>query len=187
MRLHPKTLRLRLGGREGVAEWRTLSWRSLPSADEHICPGPLILSGWLGERIEFYTFGGSLAMISGYQELMLSVCSPAPILELVAQEETVADQLASETESLIAGVHARWGRDDEGFNRRVAGADPFQFYLACLQSLLLRWEYSQALEEVYHECREALLREKEWLIVHDQWPAKAHALENLLSPDWQSP
>jgi hypothetical protein len=186
-RFRPKNLRLLLGSREGVAEWRTLSWRSPPLADERICPGPLLLSDWLGERIDFYTFGGSLEVIPGHEELILSVRSPAPILELIEQKETIADQLASGTEALVGQLRANWGRDDVGFSRRLAELHPFQFYLACLQSLLLSYECSQALEEVYHECRDALLREKEWLITQGLWPANAPTLEDLLSPDQKSP
>jgi hypothetical protein len=179
----PRTLRFPLRDAKGTATVRTLSLLSPPADSSQVRPGRVILSDRFDKRIEFFTFGGSLEVSWEPSEMMCLLRSDAPILELTAPEETIPDQLAAETGSLIAEAHARWGRDDEEFSRRVAEVDPFQFYLACLQSLLLRYECSQALRKVYHECRDALLREKEWLITQGLWPANPPTLEDLLSLD----
>jgi len=178
----PKTLYLPLQD-EGVARWTKLRWSSPPTDSNHVCPGRVILSDRFDKRVEFFTFGGSLEATSGPGEMVYSLRSPAPVLELVAQQETIPDQLASETETLIAKIKARWELDDSGFNRRLAEVDPLQFYLATLQSILLQYKRAPTLEEVYHELRDALLREKEWLVAKDLWPANPPTLEDLLAPD----
>jgi len=180
----PERLYLCLRSEAGIAQRGALSRLALPLTSEHVCPGKLTLHDRFDKRIEFFTFGGSLEPLSGETEdLIILHRSPAPILELTEQQETVPDQLAANTESLTSQIRAKWGRDDEGFDRRWAAVDPLQFYQAALQSLLLLWhERPETWGEVHYQCYETLLREKEWLIAHDQWPTKPPSLEDLLSP-----
>ncbi len=178
----PKALYLPLRD-EGVAKWTKLRWSSPPTDSNHVCPGRVILSDRVDKLVEFFTFGGSLEVASGAGEMVCSLRSPAPVLELIAQQETIPDQLASETEALMGKIKAKWKLGDKGFNRRLAEVDPLQFYLATLQSILLQYERSPTLEEIYHKCRDALLREKEWLVAKDLWPTNPPRLEHLLAPD----
>ncbi len=179
----PKILRLPLRDVKGTIAWRTLSWLSPLADSSQVCPGRVILSDRFGEHIEFYTFGGLLEVSCGPDEMICRLRSDAPILEITAPQETIPDQLAAETESLIAEAHARWGRKDEGFSRRLADVDPFQFYLASLHSILLHYERAHALELTHHEFCEALHREKNWLVAEGLWPANPPMLEDLLAPD----
>jgi hypothetical protein len=179
----PKTLRLPLRDAKRTVDWRTLSWLSPAADSSQVCPGRAILSDRFDERIEFFTFGGLLEVTCEPGEMMYLLRSAAPILQLTAPEETIPDQMAAETESLIAEAHARWGRNDEGFSRRLAEVDPFRFYLASLHSILLRYEHVDALELTYHVFCEALNREKNWLVAEGLWPANPPMLEDLLAPE----
>lgn len=179
----PQTIRLPLRDAKGNTTWRTISQLSRPADSDHVCPGRVILSDRFDKRIEFFIFGGSLEVTWEPGEMICLLRSAAPILELTVQEETIPDQLASETEALMGKAHARWERDDKGFNRRLAEVDPLQCYLASVHSILLHYERVHALEQVYHECYEALHREKEWLIAEGLWAANAPTLEDLLAPD----
>lgn len=179
----PKTLRLPLRDAKGTITRRTLSWLSPGADSSQVCPGRVILSDRFDERIEFFTFGGLLEVACEPGEMICVLRSEAPILELTAPEETIPDLMATETESLIAGVHARWGGNDEGFSRRLADADPFQLYLASLHSILLHCERVHALELTHHGFCEALHREKNWLVAEGLWPASPPMLEDLLAPD----
>lgn len=179
----PKTLYLPLRDVDGIARWTKLSWLSPPTDCNYVCPGRVILSDRFDKRVEFFTFGGSLKVISGPGEMGCSLHSPAPVLELVAQQETIPDQLASETEALMGKIRAKWELDDRGFNQRLAEVNHLQFYLATLQSILLQYRRTPTLEEAYHELRDALLREKEWLVAKDLWPVNPLRLEDLLAPD----
>lgn len=183
MHYDPKTLRLPLRDAKDTITWRTLSCQSPAPDSSQVCPGRVILSDRSDKRIEFFTFGGLLEITSEQGEMICLLRSAAPILELTVPEETIPDQLAAETESLMAASHARWGRNDEGFSRRLADVDPFQFYLASLNSILQHCEHVHALEFTYHEFCEALHREKNWLVAEGLWSANPPMLEDLLAPD----
>ncbi len=168
---------------DGVVEWRMLDWFTPLETSAHAWPGRLILRDRFDKSVEFFTFGGSLEVISEPGEMVYSLHSPAPILELADRSETVSNQLAAETESLMSEVRVRWAPDEEEFDRRLAEVDPFQFYLASLQSILLRYEHSQALEQVSREFLDALHREREWFVTKSLWPVNPSVLEDLLAPD----
>jgi hypothetical protein len=178
----PQTLHLRLRDEKGVARWRAPSWiMPLEESAGRVCPGHVSLRDRHDKSVEFFTFGGSLEVASGRDEIVYALRSPAPILELTAHE-TAADLLASEAESLMAEAEAKWGRDEEGFNQRLAEVDPLELYAATLQSILLHYELAQTLEKVYHAFYEGLLQEKGWLVAQDLWPSKPSSLEDLLAP-----
>jgi hypothetical protein len=180
----PHKLQLRLRDAKGVVKWRTLDWLTPLKASAHACPGRLILRDRFDKSVEFFTFGGSLEVTSGPGEMVYSLHSPAPIFELTDRSETVPDQLAAETESLMGEIEAaRWALDEEGFNQRLAEVDPFQFYLASLQSILLHYEHSQGLEQAFPKFLDALHREREWLAGEGLWPVNPPVLEDFLTPD----
>ena len=180
----PQTIHLCLRDEKGIARWRAPSWiMPLKEPARRVCPGRVILRDRHDKSVEFFTFGGSLEVTSGPGEFIYALRSPAPILELTAQQETAPDLLAFETESLIGEMEAKWGRDEEGFHQRLAGLDPLQFYLASLQSILLHYERAQALEKTYHAFHERLLQEKAWLVAQDLWPTEPRTLDEMLAPD----
>jgi hypothetical protein len=178
----PQMLHLRLRDEYGGAEWKTLSWLSPLEGVGHACPGTITLQDRLGKLVEFFTFGGSLGMTSGPGEMIYSLHSPAPVLELTAQEETFPDQLAIETEEQLGKIEVKWGKDEKGFSRRLAEVDSLQFYLATLGSILRHYEQVDILEKAHREFFAALRREREWLVQKRLWPAKPLALEDLLAP-----
>jgi hypothetical protein len=107
-RFDPKTMRLRLRNMRGVAQQRSLSLLSPNPDSDRVCPGHVILSDRFDKRVEFYTFGGSLQVIFAQDAQVYALRSTAPVLELVAEEDTVPDQLAAETESLLSQLEVRW-------------------------------------------------------------------------------
>jgi hypothetical protein len=178
----PETLHVHLRDRLGMATWRSLSLLSPGPDSDRVCPGRVILSDRSDKRVEFFTFGGSLEVIAAPDAQVYALYPPAPVLELVAEEETVADQLAAETESLLGQVEVQWGHDEHGFNRRLAEIEPLQFYMGTLHSLLEQYEHSYPLEETYHELCTVLHQERAWLVGQRLWPDKPYLLEDLLSP-----
>jgi hypothetical protein len=183
----PQTIRLRLRNKYDQAKWTALwlhSPQELPlEASIHICPGKVILRDRTDKRANFFVFGGSLEAVSVPGETVYSIRSPAPILKLTDDPESVPDQLASETEALISELEVKWGANEEGFARRLAQVDPLQFYLATLQAILARYERDHhILEETFHEFYLALRNEKRRLMDRGQWPATLPALGELLAP-----
>jgi hypothetical protein len=182
----PQTMRLRLRDKHNGVTWTTLGLHSpveLPiEASLQACPGEVILRDRTDKRANFFVFGGSLEAVAVPGETVYSLRSPAPILQLTDDPESVPGQLASETEALIGELRVRWGSDEKGFNRRLAQVDPFQFYLATLQAILARYERDHhTLEEAFHEFYLALRGEKGWLVERGKWPATPPRLEELLT------
>ena len=179
----PETLYLRLRDTDGAARWKKMSLLTPLEDLHHVCPGTVTLNDRFDKRVDFFTFGGSLEMAlspdSG--EDVYALKSPAPILELTVPKETVPDQLASETESLIGESEAKWTFEEKEFNQRLAQVDPLQFYIATLQSILLRYEHTLPLQETYRDLYDTLCRDKEWLVEKNQWPPVTTTLENLLA------
>jgi hypothetical protein len=165
-----------------MAKQRSLSLSSPGPDSDRVCPGRVILSDRFDKRAEFFTFGGSLEVIPTPGAQVYALRSPAPVLELVAEEETAADQFAAETESLLGQLEVRWGRDEHGFSRRLAEIEPLPFYMSTLHSLIEQYGQCHALEETYHELCDVLHREKQWLVEQGFWPPKPLLLEDLLEP-----
>jgi hypothetical protein len=133
--------------------------------------------------MEFFTFGGFLEAASIPGETVYSLRSLAPILDLNGSPESVADQLAFETEAMIAEQDARWGSSENEFLRLLAQMQPLELYLTCLQSILQRYQESPALRRSFYHFYAALLREKKWLLEVGQYPAMPHDLNQVFSPD----
>jgi len=184
----PQSMRLRLRDKYDKAKWTTL-WLHSPAelpikASIHVCSGEVMLRDRTDKRVDFFIFGGSLEAVAVPGETVYSLRSPAPILELTDDLESVPDQLASETEAFMGELEVRWGSDEEGFAHRLARVDPLQFYLATLQSLLARYEQDRhILQDTFHEFYLALRHEKGWLMERGQWPATLPTLGELLAPN----
>jgi len=143
----------------------------------------LILGDRSDRRVEFFTFGGSLEIIPAQEVYLYDLRSPAPILELIAGEETVAGQLAAETESLLGQFGVRWRHDEQGFSRRLAAIEPLQFYIGTLCYLLEQYRRCHALEESYPELCDVLRCEKRWLVSQALWPRRPRLLPDMLAPE----
>ena len=179
----PESIHLRIAEADNDVYWANYSLKVHSVKSKLVVPGQVSLRDRIDKRVEFFTFGGSLEVVSRTREAVLSLRSPAPILDLNGPPESVADQLAFETEAMIAEQEARWGLNEDGFLRRLGEVDPFEFYLAILQSILQSYEHSSALRMSFHHLYDALLREKKWLLEANQWPAMPQDLNQLFTPD----
>jgi len=179
----PETLFLRLRDRTETCRTVTLRLASPRLEACHVCPGRVSLTDRADKRVEFFTFGGSLEMTERPEEVVYVLRSPVPVLEILGQEGSVPDQLAFETESLLSRATAHWSRsgDPRSFDQRLAAVDPLPFYVAVLQTLLLRHRRVEAMETVYPELDDALFHEKRRLQAQGLWPDEPLALEDLLS------
>jgi hypothetical protein len=179
----PESIHLRIIEDNKETDWDTFRLKLLFLKSRHTGPGQVSLRDRTGKRANFFTFGGFLEATSIPGETVYSVRSPAPILDLNESSESVAEQLAFESEALIAEQKARWGSNERGFSQRLAEITPLEFYLAVLHSILQRYEENSALLLSFQQLYEALLGEKEWLVKKDQWPVLLHNLNQLFDPD----
>jgi hypothetical protein len=166
-----------------MAILRSLSLLSPGPDSDYVCPGRVFLSDRFDKRVEFFTFGGSLEVIPAPDAQVYALRSPVPVLALVTAEETIANQLTTETESLLAKIEVKWGHDEDGFNQRLAEIGPLQFYVGILHSLLEQHEHCRPPAETYHELCSVLRHEKSWLDGQKLWPAEPPMLEDLLASE----
>ena len=179
----PESIRLRIIEEGKETSWATFRSEIFFKKSRLVGPGQVSLRDRIDKRVEFFTFGGFLEAVSIPGETVYSLRSLAPILDLNGSPESVADQLAFETEATIAEQAARWGSNEHDFLRRLTQMDPFEFYLAMLHSILQRYEQHSALRRSFHHFYAALLKEKKWLIEVNQWSAMPYELDQVLAPD----
>lgn len=174
----PETLHLRL--QEGdIAQWVTLTFHSLLRESCPVCPGRVTLSDRRDKKVNFFTFGGQLDACADDEEVVYTLNSPAPVLELTGKLDSLPDQFAAEVEVMMGVFQARWGIDDRGFSQRLAELDPLQFYIGSLESLLLRFGRAPALRDTFHDLYQVMKQEKEELIEAGQWPKVVATLGQL--------
>lgn len=182
----PETISLQIrdeNGRAKRAKLRLEIPEDLAEAGpRHVCPGQVVLRDRADRRVDFFVFGGRLEATSAPDETVYSLHSPAPILKVKEDLESLQDQLAFETEALLARVEAKWGSDDEGFAHWLGQVDSLRFYLATVHWLLKHFEENRARREAAPELYQALRNEKIWLTSEGQWTATPSELESLLAP-----
>ncbi len=181
----PERIRLWIRGEFGLAEWTTLTLKPLlvPLPElRRVCPGPIVLIDRKEKRVPFFTFGGTLNVIFGSGEIVCSFRSPAPILRVTEPPQDAAARLAVEVETLMGGVHAHWGAEDEGYLERLAEVDPFQLYVGSIHTILSRFEEHPKFQEEDPDLYELVRNERNWLEETGQWPRQPPTLDSLLGP-----
>lgn len=165
----------------GVGQVR-LTLASLPTGRWLLCAGPVVLRDRFDKRVHFFTYGGTLDI---YGNNGLAVCvltSPAPIVEMSNEPDNVAEQLASETEALLARMHAIWRTNDHGFLQRLVEIDPLELYAATILQLLKTYEHNPALRHSFHRFYGLLLKEQDWLQGLGRPQSSSIPLDALLAP-----
>lgn len=181
MHFDPEKVRIRLRDPvEDRCDWRLVSRLSPVREAVRVCPGLVSLADRVGKRVDFFSYGGWLESTQGPGELVYSLRSRAPVLRITENEETVANQLAAESEALLAEIEAGWLPRDEPFRHRLAHLDPLQAYLGTLCSLMNSYEQQPGRRTAFRELHDALEAEVEWLVYHGVWPDSPCGLEELL-------
>lgn len=155
---------------------------SIASA-QRIGLGRIVLRDRVGKDLEFFTFGGTLSVLSEEEaEVVYTMQSEAPILPLTTERvaEEIPDQFAIEAEALISEARAKWGEDDSGFACRLAEQDALSIYIAVINSVLVRYENNRDLRRMYADFYAALHQEKHWLQKEGQWPSSPPIVHQLL-------
>ena len=162
--------------------WSVLKISTSLEGVAHICHGLVTILDRTDNRKSFFTFGGSVESGRIDHGTVYAISSPVPILEMDVSEGSVPVQLAVETEAMIAKVKAKWEPDEEAFARRLDEVDPFEFYTAALEELLLRYRRGDC--PATDSCRslcDALHQERAWLKDSGKWPEKVARFEDLLA------
>lgn len=106
-----------------------------------VCAGSVRMTDRYGKSVDAYIFGGDLQIEAGQEKTIVSLSSPAPILELSqGYTSTLADMLAAEVEVLLARRRAFWTRHNPAeYERRLAVVEPLALYHTCIDTLKERF------------------------------------------------
>ena len=155
---------------------------SLPAGNGYsICPGQVELSDRVNARRGFFTYGATIDRGGTSQETVFDIRSPAPILALTGGlDESIAEQLVSETEALWAKARAQWGTDEGGFTRRLGSISPGILYASTINSLWQAYQDSRILRQTFPQFYTMLRREQEWAKQQDGSQASRTPFEELV-------
>lgn len=140
-----------------------------PTETQRLAPGHIYVRGRKEQEGAFYVFGGTLDTARLPGEVIITIHSDAPVLELAPRQETLANLLAAEAEGLLGQVEAAQGWRREQLLERLAAAGARTVYLAALQSLLARYETAKALSPLHAGLIALLHSEKQWYLQSGQW------------------
>jgi hypothetical protein len=187
MHFDPESIQARLGDTGESVNWTTIRLRYPVYGVKQVGLGRLIIADRVDKRVEFFTFGGELDATYGHEQAVYEVRSSAPILEITEDLQSFPDQLAFETEVIVAEAQARWRGNDQAFARRLAHLEPGHCYLSALRSILDHYTRIPSLREAFHLFHASLLKEREALEEAGVWREAIPRLEVLLEPGDEHP
>jgi len=114
----------------------THPWKFEKSAQ--VCAGILSMEDRKGSKEDAFTFGGKLTIENQEKQDICVLVSSAPILEM-SGVVPLHIQFVEEVEILLAKIQARYS-DHQAYEERLIKTEPFALYLACLQSILEKYE-----------------------------------------------
>ncbi len=133
-----------------------------------------------GKKEEAFSFGGSLTIDSGESATICTHTSPAPILEM-SKVGSLIMLFIEEIEILFAERSASLLAEPHLYEQHLANADPYQLYLACLQTLIEKYDSLKTVEKARgHEFRDFLHRERRRLREAGLLPREIPPLSQVL-------
>ncbi|RMF00958.1 MAG: hypothetical protein D6768_11695 [Chloroflexi bacterium] len=147
-----------------------------------VVAGHFSLTDHSGNTVQGYSLGGDLAISTEGDVTLCRLTSTAPVFNLQDDPGAVGRVLVGELESLIARRQAAWGLDDAGFNNRLTGVDPFQFFLASVAKIDDRLKnFSGAAPNTRLQAVKQTVRKIiETLKNAGKWPASPPQLDEIL-------
>lgn len=147
-----------------------------------ITPGILIITDRKGIKLEAFTFGGKIQIITD-DDLDTTKClieSKAPIFE-IERKRTTEMRFIEEVEILLAKRHAVSKEHDDIFEMKLAKIPPIVLYAACIEELIQHFSDSHSKE--YDEICDLLdwLRAEKRLRIKDGlWPENLSLITEIL-------
>ena len=91
-----------------------------------------------GRKEDAFTFGGKLTIENQEKQVVCVLVSSAPILEM-SGATPLHIQFVEEVEIILAKIQAKY-TDHQLYEERLINAEPFALYLACLESIMEKYE-----------------------------------------------
>jgi hypothetical protein len=105
-----------------------------------VCAGLVEIIDWKGEKKEAYTLGGHLVIEDLHGQTLCVLTSSAPILE-INSAHTDLMMLIEEIEILLAERRAALLSEPDIIEKHLVIASPFELYIACIDSLIDKFEH----------------------------------------------
>ena len=100
-----------------------------------VCACRIFLTDRKAKRVDAFSFGGDLQILSDEDHTVCALVSPAPIFPLFTTHD-LPMWIVAEFEILLAQQEAHWDpQHPHDFERHLAAVDPFLLYASCLQAL----------------------------------------------------
>jgi hypothetical protein len=145
-----------------------------------VCAGRIILSDRKGKRVEAFSFGGDLEIITDEKETVAVLKSPAPIFHL-GRVRCLSMWVASEAEIILARQKAHCDAiSPHYFGEHLAQIDPLLLYASSLEVMQDRpCDCFLEESELEHECGQFVRLEIKRLQENDQWPLQVPTPDEL--------
>ena len=145
-----------------------------------VVPGMIEIVDRKGKKEESFTFGAKLEIDGGESETKCVITSPAPILKM-DRVESMVEMLIEEVEILFAERSASMLAEHRTFEEHLIRANPLQLYIACIQSLIERFDRLKSKGNVrIQDFSNFLHQERRRLKNNDMLPGELPTLNQIL-------
>jgi hypothetical protein len=114
-----------------------------------VSAGVVIMEDRKGSKEDAFTFGGKLTIENQEKQVVCVLVSTAPILEM-SGATPLHIQFVEEVEIVLAKIQAKYS-DHQTYEEKLIKAAPFALYLACLESILKKYEVLAHKTEMQHQ------------------------------------
>ena len=182
----PEEMTLKIFQPDGTTACTSVKLKPISDDPLTVYPGRVEVRDRKQKRASFFAFGGSLDVIDRENDMTIYLlASSAPILELGGDSLRIPNQLAAEVELMLAVLRAWHFQGDASFSRRLSQLEPLQLYRACIASILMRFQRSDALRQTFLPLYHTLCLEKMWLKAVGKWLEPSTTLRALLQSQVQ--
>ena len=131
----PQKVQYKVVSIQGTIEHITIHHPWTSGARYQVCAGRIILHDRKAKRVEAFTFGGDLQILSDASHTVCGLVSTAPIFALCTTHD-LPMWITAEVEILLAEQNAHWeSTHPYAFEEHLATLDPFILYASCLEAL----------------------------------------------------
>ncbi len=139
-----------------------------------VCAGRVLASDRTGKRVEVFSFGGQLQILSMAERTICALESAAPIFPLYTPHD-LSVWFTDEVECILARQRADWDpAHPHVFEEHLAALDPFTLYASCLQTIQDKPHhlYTDVASELDHDGERFIHQEIGRLQALGQWPLR---------------
>jgi hypothetical protein len=168
MHYDPETIQLRFADQTDD-HWETLTLHSNMNSSRRVMAGRIIISDRVDKRVEFFCYGATIETVTTPHEVIYTMGSTAPVLELTDRTDSTANLIAAEAESIIATWRAESGLGEEDAFTTLAGSEPLILYGLTIRALVRHYARWKGLRDGHRLTYDTLIGERKWVQESGFW------------------